>query len=471
MQKSILQKTEEYIRETEMLQSCSLVIAGVSGGPDSMAMLDILNRLSETMQFMVRVVHVNHGIRGEEALRDQETVQRFCTALGITCSVYTYDVPKLAAQWKTGTEETGRILRRRAFEEEKRKTAVPRERIRIALAHNKNDLAETMLHHLARGSGLRGLSSLKPVNGEWIRPVLCLERCEIVDYVKEKGIPCVTDSSNLEDTYTRNRIRRHILPLLEKEVNEKTVTHMAEAARIFDQAEAYFTELAKREAENYSVEEKKYTLDSAFFEKKEILQDYVIREILEQTGGHQKDLTGNHIRQIRELHHCQVGKRIQLPYGMEARRCYEGVQISLGEREKCRDGRATEEDTVLLDMTGETAWKNKKFHVRIFSYTGEKILEKKYTKWFDCDKIKCELSVRTRRSGDYMVIDQAGSHKKLRRCMIDDKIPAELRETIPLVAAGDEILWIVGGRINERYKITSWTGRVLEITYQGGNVQ
>ena len=116
------------------------------------------------------------------------------------------------------------------------------------------------------------------------------------------------------------------------------------------------------------------------------------------------------------------------------------------------------------------------FHVMIdfqqFSFHyGEKILEKKYTKWFDCDKINCELTVRTRRSGDYMAVSQSGGHKKLTRCMIDDKIPGELRGKLPLVVDGNEVLWIVGGRINERYKITSETGRVLEITYQGGNVQ
>ena len=122
--------------------------------------------------------------------------------------------PRLAAEWKMGSEEAGRKVRRAAFEEEKKKCTSSDGDIRIALAHNKNDVAETMLHHLARGSGIRGLAALKPVNGEFIRPVLCLERDEIVDYIKETGIPSVMDSSNLEDDYTRNRIRHHILPLM-----------------------------------------------------------------------------------------------------------------------------------------------------------------------------------------------------------------------------------------------------------------
>ena len=124
-----------------------------------------------------------------------------------------------------------------------------------------------------------------------------------------------------------------------------------------------------------------------------------------------------------------------------------------------------------LNMEGTTSWVNESFRTRIFPYLGEKILEKKYTKWFDCDKINCELSVRTRRSGDYMIVNQSGGRKKLTRCMIDDKIPGEIRQEIPLVAAKDEILWIVGGRISERYKITSCTRNVLEITYQGGSLE
>ena len=129
------------------------------------------------------------------------------------------------------------------------------------------------------------------------------------------------------------------------------------------------------------------------------------------------------------------------------------------------------EEVQELNMEGTTSWVNESFRTRIFPYSGEKILEKKYTKWFDCDKINCELSVRTRRSGDYMIVNQSGGRKKLTRCMIDDKIPGEIRQEIPLVAAKDEVLWIVGGRISERYKITSQTEKVLEITYQGGNLE
>ena len=327
MQEQVLQKVKQYITETEMIKSRCTVIAGVSGGPDSMVMLDILRRLQEDYECSLRVVHVNHGIRGKEALRDQKTVQKICEEWKIPCCVYSYDVPRLAAEWKMGSEEAGRKVRRAAFEEEKKKCTSSDGEIRIALAHNKNDVAETMLHHLARGSGIRGLAALKPVNGEFIRPVLCLERDEIVDYIKETGIPSVTDSSNLEDDYTRNRIRHHILPLMTEEINAKAVAHMAEASELFRQAEEYFKAKAEEMAAGCADGDGTYLLDKEFFAKETILQNYVVREILERLSGHRNDLTAGHIRQVQKLYENQSGRKISLPYGVEALRFYEGVKL------------------------------------------------------------------------------------------------------------------------------------------------
>ena len=283
MYKDTLQKVKRFMTETEMLQNCSEIILGVSGGPDSMTMLHILNELRDEFGYRLRVVHVNHGIRGKEALRDQQMVEKICSEWKIPCAVYNYDVPALALSWKMGTEEAGRKVRRIAFEKEKENAVAIPEQVRVALAHNQNDMAETMLHHLARGTGIRGLCSLKPLNGEIIRPLLCLERSEIVNYVEENSIQTVLDSSNMEDDYTRNRIRRHILPLIEQEVNPRAVTHMAEASEIFEQAESYFTKLAGEMAAGYRKAKDRYVLDHEFFKKETIIHTYVIREILEES--------------------------------------------------------------------------------------------------------------------------------------------------------------------------------------------
>ena len=245
MQEMTLDKVKRFAEQNKMIPENSMIIAGVSGGNDSMTMLHLLKSLQAGWNFRLRVVHVNHRIRGEEAERDQKVVEDICRQWEIPCSSYCYDVPQLSEKWKLGTEETGRIVRRKAFEAEKKKCGQQECVCRIALAHNKNDLAETMLHHLARGTGLRGLCSLKPVNGEVIRPLLCLERKEIDEYIKECGIPGILDSTNLEDEYTRNRIRRHILPMMEQEINTKAIEHMAETSRILTEAEEFLTEEAQ----------------------------------------------------------------------------------------------------------------------------------------------------------------------------------------------------------------------------------
>ena len=201
-------------------------------------------------------------------------MEKICRDWGIPFRSRHYPVPELSGKWKLGEEETGRIVRKQAFQEEKKRLGFSGEQskkngqFRVALAHNRNDLAETMLHHLARGTGIRGLSGIQAVNGEIIRPVLCLERKEIVNYLKERGISYITDSSNLSDDYTRNRIRHHILPLMTEEINAKAVAHMAEASELFRQAEEYFKAKAEEMAAGCADGAGTYLLDKEFFCKR-----------------------------------------------------------------------------------------------------------------------------------------------------------------------------------------------------------
>ena len=162
-----------YIKQNRMIGKNDVVLAGVSGGSDSMAMLRILKELQGKLDFTLRVVHIHHGIRGKEADRDQSFVENICRKWQIPCTVYCYDVPGLSREWKLGEEETGRIVRKEAFQREAAVCGRKDSEIKIALAHNQEDLAETMLHNLCRGTGLRGLCTMRPVDGEIIRPILC----------------------------------------------------------------------------------------------------------------------------------------------------------------------------------------------------------------------------------------------------------------------------------------------------------
>ena len=466
----MIERVKKYIRENQMLEAGSMVVAGVSGGADSVAMLHILKSIQKEFGFSLEAVHIHHGIRGKEADRDEALVKKICEEWQIPFQSYHYPVPRLSREWKLGEEETGRIVRKQAFAEEKKKLGFSEKReggmgrFRIALAHNRNDLAETMLHHLARGTGLRGLSGIHPCNGEIIRPVLCLERKEIVYYLEERGIPYITDSSNLSDEYTRNRIRHHILPAMELEINQKTVEHMAETARILASADEYFRKKGK-ELLKLCRQKEGYFLDDIFFEEDSIIREYAVMEGFEQLAGKRKDFTSLHVEQVFSLREKEIGRYICFPRHLRAIRQYGGVLL---EKTETQEAPEYTERFFEIPVPGTLRCSFGIFETKIFPYKNQKIEEKKYTKWMDYDKIKGSPCVRTRKQGDYLVVNSAGGRKKLNRVFIDEKIPAGLRDQIPVVAAGSEILWIPGGRMNEQYKITSTTGRVLELHYQGG---
>ena len=466
----MIERVKKYIRENQLLEAGSMVVAGVSGGADSVAMLHILKSIQKEFGFSLEAVHIHHGIRGKEADRDEALVKKICEEWQIPFQSYHYPVPRLSREWKLGEEETGRIVRKQAFAEEKKKLGFSEKReggmgrFRIALAHNRNDLAETMLHHLARGTGLRGLSGIHPCNGEIIRPVLCLERKEIVYYLEERGIPYITDSSNLSDEYTRNRIRHHILPAMELEINQKTVEHMAETARILASADEYFQKKGK-ELLKLCRRKEGYFLDDIFFEEDSIIREYAVMEGFEQLAGKRKDFTSLHVEQVFSLREKEIGRYICFPRHLRAIRQYGGVLL---EKTETQEAPEYTERFFEIPVPGTLRCSFGIFETKIFPYKNQKIEEKKYTKWMDYDKIKGSPCVRTRKQGDYLVVNSAGGRKKLNRVFIDEKIPAGLRDQIPVVAAGSEILWIPGGRMNEQYKITSTTGRVLELHYQGG---
>lgn len=252
----------------------------------------------------MEVVHVHHGIRGQEADRDEQFVEK-SAGIGESLSgpgiIRFRNFPE-SGSWEKkkpeGSCENRRFRRKKEtwFSGEQSKK---NGQFRVALAHNRNDLAETMLHHLARGTGIRGLSGIQAVNGEIIRPVLCLERKEIVNYLKERGISYITDSSNLSDDYTRNRIRNHILPAMEQKINAKAVEHMAETARVLAEADSY---LQKREGSFWQAAGKKMAIFwMKIFAQDPILQEYAVMEAFEILSGKRKDFTSLHVDQVLSL--------------------------------------------------------------------------------------------------------------------------------------------------------------------------
>lgn len=463
------QKVKVYVERFHMIEPKDTIVLGISGGADSVCLLKILARWKEAWGISLRAVHVHHQLRGEEADADERFVRELCENEGIPCKVFHEDVQGMAQREKIGLEEAGRIARYRCF-------ATVCEDVgggKIALAHHQDDLAETMLHHLVRGTGMAGLCSLKPVSGNRIRPLLCLEKEEILVYLKAAGQPWRTDSSNLEDDYTRNRIRHHVLEELKTEVNPRAVRHMAQLSEELEETRAVLAQVAAEKRRQYVRKSEKGMLLAEELKKEpDLIGRQIVHDLLKEISGKQKDFTRIHVEAVQELWNRKVGARRDLPYGMQAIRTYDGIYLER-KAEKCKTRDSEKNAGIQINVHSE---ETESFQIGELTLTvsrtardfGE-IPEKKYTKWFDYDRIKQTLVIRHRQPGDRICLFDGGGSKKLKDYLIDRKIPAQKRDQLWLLADGSDILWIIGDRISAAYKVTAESQRILQAEIKGGS--
>ncbi len=451
----------EYVRMHGLITQGDRVVVGLSGGADSVCLLFVLLEMQKEIDFDIYAVHINHHLRGQEALRDVSYVDNLCTTLRVPLEIMDVQVLDVAQEKKLGIEEAGRLVRYEAFEA----CAAKVQATKIALAHHQNDLAETMIYHLSRGTDLAGLAAIRPMRGKYIRPLLCMNRQDIENYLMVRNIEYVTDSTNLEDHYTRNRIRHHVVEYLEREVNDQTAAHMSETAQSLSEVYDYLLSEAKKKLEQYGrLEENRFFLEEKLFSEPKVLTGYVIRRAMGQLAGGLKDITREHIHMVQSLAEKQVGKEVHLPYGLVAKKEYSGICLG----KEMQVSRIYQDDVQELSVPGDFQWNGYKISCEFDPQTEKEIPEKPCTKWLDYDKMKCNLVLRYRQSGDYLVVNSDGGKKKLKDYFIDLKIPREQRDSIPLLCCGQEVLWVVGYRISEAYKVTKETKTVLRIQIRGG---
>lgn len=440
-QDNLLQRVREQIREHRMIRPGDTGIAAVSGGADSVCMVYLLHALSGELGFKLIVAHVHHGIRGEEADRDADYVGRLSRELGLECRVYHKDVPQIANASGESLEEAGRRVRYACFEELKQETGAAW----IALAHHRDDAAETVLFHLIRGTGLRGLRGILPVQQDRIRPMLGLDREEIEGWLQDREIPYCTDSTNSDVTYARNRIRNIILPEMQR-INPGAKEHILRLAG--DAEERYARILKEIQQTGINCD----TIDACTIipegiQDPEVLGELIRRKI-EVLAGSSRDISRKHIDSVAELFGKTTGKRADLPYGLEAVRSYEGVILRRA-----------------ADEPAECGVQGKITCIRRPYISGEDIPTEPYRKMLDADRVNGELVLRTPEPEDWITIRADGSRKKLQRYFIDAKVPQEERKNWPVVADDKEVLWIVGLRLSENCKVTEGTKNIYLIEY------
>ena len=465
-------KVLNYIRENKMIEAGESVVIGVSGGADSMCLLHIMEEISSQMGLKLAVVHIHHGIRKETADRDAEFVANYCKQRGIACYVKRFDVPALSKEWGMSDEEAGRKVRYDAFSDVLNDMLDGASKGKIAVAHNADDSAETVLLNLFRGTGIKGMSGILPIRGNVIRPVLCLTRQEIEEYNELHNIVYIHDETNFQTEYTRNKLRLDILPAIKESINRRASEHINMAGQSLAEIDEYmelecdklFKQIVMMDTNENGVVITVKTQEYLMLHK--AMRILLVKKCLYTVAEKAKDISRRHMISVQELFEQEVGKCVNLPYSMVATKSYDGVIIRKhkmsGEAEKAKS-----RNEVLVSGEGvfelEIGNNIISLTVEKGAYCDEIFNEYVCTKWIDCDIMDCNLLLRTRRDGDYIIIDDKGSRKKLKDFFIDKKVPREERDHICLLARGNEIIWIVGHRLNASYRVNKDTKNIMKL--------
>lgn len=463
------EKVLDVVKKYKLIEDGDNILIGLSGGPDSMALLFVLLEIKEQIPFNIFIAHVNHGVRGKEALEDEKFVEELAKGLKLPYFSKTVNMDAYAREKKISSEEAGRELRYVFFREILSKIGGGK----IAVAHNKNDQAETLLMRFLRGTGLDGLVGMEYKKGDIIRPLLGIERKEIENYLHERNIEYRIDRTNLEPIYGRNKIRLNLIPYVEKNYNPNiidTLWRMSEVMAIDND----FLEMCCKEIYNNVV--KKRTKNSiildgnVFVRQHRSMQHRIIRNCLLEINGHLQGFTYKHISDVVFLFLDKgTGKSIHLANNIIAKTSYNDFIIERKEEEEKKEfiHQLRLNSFTYIEDIGFG------FHVKVkpIEQVKKVSLNNRYVKYFDYDKVVGNIYVRNRKSGDkFRPFGMKGS-KKIKDYFIDEKIPKDERDKIPLVVDDKNIIWVVGYRTSEQYKITRDTKNVLIIEAKNQHIK
>ena len=428
------------IQKYQMLSSNDHILVAVSGGADSIALLYCLLELRKSFPLSLSVCHLNHNLRAEESQKDSDFVQELCQTLGLPLFSYSADV---LAKGRS-LEEAARHIRYSFLYKAAKKCKANK----IALGHNQNDNVETLLLRLCRGTGLSGMCAIPPVReGEGatiIRPLIETSRVEIESYLNQSKIPFRTDVSNFDRAFTRNKIRHDVMPKLQQ-INPQASSHIARSIERLREDEEILSGLCNKILEDcLSQEGEKLLLHiPSLLNHSKALQKRLIHAALHRFNS-LRNISAAHISQIEHLLYAESGKESHLPFGLCARRQYDHLLIlpkkAVKNQAFCHD--------VPIDKPIYIPSIRRNVQASILSF--EKIpcpifslnVAEMCTKYFNYDKIKGKLQLRSRKPGDRISLAGLG-RKKLKDELSDRKIPQEQRDSIPLLAVDSDILWII----------------------------
>ncbi len=466
---SLEQKTLSFIKKHRLITPQHMLLVAVSGGQDSVCLLHILKGLQVELGIDLHVAHLDHCLRGTESEADARYVAELAKKLGIPVTIGQCDVRAYQKAHRTSMEEAAREVRYNFLSGVAESIGIDR----VAIAHTMDDHVETILLHLIRGTGIRGLRGLK-ARGRWqsdgknlivVRPLLKVTRDETAAYCAKHRLHPRLDTTNLSLVPMRNGVRLELLPLMKK-YNPQVVESLLRTARIADDDIAFLEEEASRLQKKLALKQgKTITLDKqGFLELSPSIQRHLLRLSIEALLGTLRDIEGRHIEEIMKALHKPAGKRFDLPYGLVFAIDY--GQYILGKDPTVLSPFSPLTEEYVLKVPGETAVPGWHIRTSIIKRNQMKPKTDAFTAYLDYAAVGKKLTVHPRRRGDRFQPLGMKNMKKIGEFMLDARIPRDWRPRIPIVSSSEQIIWVVGYRIDERVKITGNTDKVLSIEFK-----
>jgi len=454
----LLKKFINFNEQHQLIHREDHVLVAVSGGIDSVVLFHLLFQLKDQLHLNLEIVHINHCLRAEQADRDQQFVGELAKAYEVAIISRKVNVPKFIANENYSEEQGARILRYRFFEQALKKSGADC----IALGHQADDQAETVIDHFLRGSGVKGLAGMPLRRDKIVRPLLFATRQEIETYANIHSLHFVIDSTNVMTKYRRNRLRHELIPYLKQHFNPGIDGAVLRSAAIMGEVEIFLNDQARLALTKclVTIKKNKIVLDiDSFLNYFIIIQKYLLYQLLDRLPLDRSILTTQKLERILNLiRQKKAGKKILLNSEWELRIDHHQI-IFLQARSFDVEIEVTINKIIPL-RNGEL-----KFNAQLITRNEfpEQFSENKNIEYIDYDRIQGNLKIRNYRAGDRFRPLKLNGEKKLSDFFIDQKIPWHDRKATPLLVCDSGIVWIMGYQIDDRFKITDRTERILRL--------
>lgn len=451
----MIDKIKKYIKENNLIKSGENIVIGFSGGPDSVMLLYALNELRKEFGYNLITVHINHQLRAEDAVKDEEFSKDFSNSLGVKCISFHMDVNGYAKEHKISVEDAGRRIRYEKFNEVLKsefQSGV------IAVGHHKNDDAETILLNLIRGAGGAGLSGISDKNNNIVRPLINITKTEIINFLNENNIPFVEDKTNFENDYLRNKIRNVLIPYVESEINENFIDSLVRSSKILESNEEFLEDYADG-LNLIGPERDYYKLNCKDFKKHHVaIQRKLILKAYEAINGDRKDISFNNVESIRKIILKGSGEfyinnfMFYMAYGhLYLTNLDDNINIV----------------DFIIKEKGKYNFGNFLIEVSVVENNNIKLKKNEFI--FPVELLEEGIVVRARRDGDKIRLKNFT--KKVKDILIDLKVPKHLRGKMPILQYKDDIILIAGLKRTHNYKVCSNDDYVIKIRLEEKNVK